>query len=121
MLPMAVYSHNVDLNPHKAPSESPILEFSLFIILGVVDLNSYQKVYVLIAVCEFATCHNKSTILNKTLLKFNDFNILYKIRMQMKMNESVAMLEIRKIRDKNSLRHINMTWAPLKTQRLTDW
>jgi len=25
------------------------------------------------------------------------------------MNESVAMLEIRKIRDKNSLRHINMT------------
>ena len=25
------------------------------------------------------------------------------------MNESTAMLEIRKIRDKNSLRHINMT------------
>jgi len=25
------------------------------------------------------------------------------------MNESAAMLEIRKIRDKNSLRHLNMT------------
>ncbi|MCL2619891.1 MAG: hypothetical protein FWD97_03010 [Defluviitaleaceae bacterium] len=25
------------------------------------------------------------------------------------MNESVSMLEIRKIRDKNSLRHLNMT------------